>query len=142
MDANDICSNLPEKIRKLLTAYHIITGSEPTLYPFGVGKVKPFKKALKKDKSVLLQCFQNEEDKEIKPAKKFVQTIMYLGKNDDSSAEERSRMYEKQKQKSSSNLIPEQSILHEHLKRAKLQTMIWNQCCEQNFVYLDPIDYG
>ena len=51
-------------------------------------------------------------------------------------------MYEKQKQKSSSNLIPDQSSLHVHLKRAKLQTMIWNHCCEQNVVYSDPIDYG
>ena len=46
VNVNDICSNLPEKIRKLLPAYHSITGLDTTSYPFRVGKVKPFKKAL------------------------------------------------------------------------------------------------
>ena len=141
VDVNDICSNLPEKVRKLLPAHHSITGLDTTSYPFRVRKVKPFKKALKKDKIGLLQYFQNEEDKEMKPAKKFVQTIMYPGKDNESIAETRSRMYEKQKQKSSSNLIPDQSSLYEHLNRAKLQ-MIWNQCCKQNIVYPDPNDFG
>ena len=59
----------------------------------------------------------------MKRAEKFVQTIMYPGKDNESIAETRSQMYEKQ--------IPNQSSLHEHLKRAKLQTMIWSQCCEQ-----------
>ena len=97
---------------------------------------------MKKDKIDLLQCFQNEEDKAMNPAKKFVQTIIYPGKDSKSIAETRSQMYEKQKQKSSSNLIPDQSSLHGHLKRAKLQTMTWNQCCEENILYPDPIDYG
>lgn len=79
------------------------------------------------------------EDKEMKSAEKFVQTFMYPGK-DESAAETRSRMYEKQKQESSCNLITAQSSLHEHLKRAKIQTKMWNQCCEQIIVYPDPID--
>ena len=75
---------------KLLPAYHSITGLDRTSYLFGDGKVKPFKKALKNDKIVLLQCFQNEEDKEMKSSKKFVQTIMYPGKDNESVAETRS----------------------------------------------------
>ena len=78
----------------------------------------------------------------MKPAEKFVQTIMYPGKGNKLIAMTRSRMYEKQKQKSSSNLIPDQSSLYEHLKTAKLQTMIWNQYCEQSIVYPGPTDYG
>ena len=54
VDVNDIWSNLPEKVRKLLPAYRSITGSDTTSYAFGVGKVKPFQKALKKDKIGLL----------------------------------------------------------------------------------------
>ena len=49
---------------------------------------------------------------------------MYPGKDNISVADTRSWMYEKQKQKLSSNLIQEQSILHEYLKKAKLHTMI------------------
>ena len=78
----------------------------------------------------------------MKPAKKSFQTSMYPGKDNESISETRSQMYEKQKQKSSSNSIPDQSNLHEYLKRAKLQTMIWNQCCEQNILHPDPIKYG
>ena len=47
VDVNNICINLPEKVRKLLPAYHSITGLDTTSYPFVVRKVKPFKKALK-----------------------------------------------------------------------------------------------
>ena len=54
VDVNDIWSNLPEKVRKLLPAYRSITGSDTTSYLFGVGKVKPFQKALKKNKIGLL----------------------------------------------------------------------------------------
>ena len=91
---------------------------------------------------IFSSVLQNEEDKKTKSFKKLVEKIMNPGKDNESVAETRSRMYEKQKQKSSSNLISEQSILHEYLKRAKPQTMIWNQCCEQNIVYPDPTDYG
>ena len=56
-DVNDICNNLPQKVRKLLPAYHSITRLDTTLYPFQVGKVKLFRKALKNDKTGLLQCF-------------------------------------------------------------------------------------
>ena len=95
VDVNDICNNLPEKVRKLLPAYHSIASLDRTLYLFWAGKVKPFKKALKKDKIGFLQCFQNKEYKEMKPAEGFVQTIMCPGK-DKSIAETRSWMYEKQ----------------------------------------------
>lgn len=47
----------------------------------------------------------------MKPAKKLFQISMYPGKNNESISETRSHMYEKQKQKSSSNLIPDQSSL-------------------------------
>ena len=78
VDVNYVCSNLPEKVRKLLPAYHSTT-EYPFLYPFGVGKVKPFKKALKKDRIGLLQCFQNEENKEMKPAENiYIYIYIYI----------------------------------------------------------------
>ena len=75
MDVNDICSNLPEKVRKLRPVYHCITESDTTSYPFQVEKVKPIKKGLKMNNIGLLQCFHNHNDKEMKPAEKFVQII-------------------------------------------------------------------
>ena len=53
-------------------------------------KLNHLKKALKKDKIGLFQCFQNGVDKEMKPAENFVQTIMYSGKNKESIAETKS----------------------------------------------------
>ena len=61
----------------------------------------------------------------MKSTKTFFQTIMFPVKDNESIVETRSQMYKKQKQKSSSNLIPNQSSLLEHLKRNKLQTIIW-----------------
>ena len=80
-------------LKKLGNFSQLITASQRwnrTSYLFGVGKVTLLQKALKKDKIGLLQCFQNEEDKEMKSTKKFVQTIMYPGKDNISVADTRS----------------------------------------------------
>ena len=108
---------------------------------FELGKLSHFRKLWKKWIG-LLQCFQNKEGKEIEPAQKLVKTVKYPGKDNKSVAETISRMCKKQKQKSCSNLIPDQSSPYKHFKSAKLQIMTWNQCCKENFVYPGPIDYG
>ena len=67
---------------------------------------------------------------------------MYPGKETDSVVDTRSKMYEKQKQKASSSLIPDPDSLNQHLKRARLQTMIWTQTeyqlSKSNGVWLGP----
>ena len=80
VDINNMCSNLLEKVRKLLPAYYSIPRLDTTSYPFGVGKNKPFKKGLKKDKIGRFQCFQIEKNKAMKPVEKFVQTSNILEK--------------------------------------------------------------
>ena len=142
VDINEINRKLPEEVRKVLPAYHSVTGCDTTSYPFGVRKAKPLKKAMKNTKMNLLRCFGNEEDDETKSAEKFLQTVMYPGKENESIIQTRSRMYGKQKQKASSSLIPDPSSLREHLKRAKLLALICNQCGEQDIDYPDPTEYG
>ena len=44
-----IVDNIPEDAINCLPAYHSITGCDTTSYPFGVGKVRPWNKALKKE---------------------------------------------------------------------------------------------
>ena len=51
-------------------------------------------------------------------------------------------MYDKQKQKASANLIPDQSSLTEHLRRAKYQAIIWSQYANQNIYNPNTEDYG
>ena len=52
------------------------------------------------------------------------------------------KMYEKQKKKSSNNLIPDSSSLKEHIRRANLQAYIWHQCGNQNIYCPDPTKHG
>lgn len=68
--------------------------------------------------------------------------MMYPGKEAETVVETRSRMYDKQKQKASSSLIPDPASLHQHLQRARLQTIIWTQSGEQNIEYPEPTEYG
>ena len=79
---------------------------------------------MKANQMKLLECFEDEEDVEMTATTEFVQTMMYPGKKTQTVAETRALMYEKQKVKASSGLIPDQSSLPEHLKRAKLLTII------------------
>ena len=39
-------------------------------------------------------------------------------------------------------MIPDQSSLTEHLRRAKYQAIVWSQCANSNIDYPDPEDYG
>ena len=137
-----IAENLPEDAINCLPAYHSITGCDTTSYPFGVGKVRPWTKALKKKKIKLLEDLEKENTEGLDAAETFVKTIMYPGKETDSVVDTRSKMYEKQKQKASSSLIPDPDSLNQHLKRARLQTMIWTQSGQQNIDYPNPTEYG
>ena len=52
---------------------------------------------------------------------------MYSGTKEETVTETRTKMYMKQNIKSSYTLIPDESSLMEHLRRADLQTYIWKQ---------------
>ena len=72
-------------------------------------------------------------------AKLFFRTCMYSGKEKDEYVTTRIKMYERQKIKSSSTLIPDESSADQHLKRSDLQALVWYQCLEQNIDY-PPIE--
>lgn len=131
---NSIVDHYGTKICNILPAYHSITGSDTPSYPANIGKVRPLKKMIKLGKEDLLADFGESFIGEpvLKNAMTYFQTIMYDGKATETITETRCRMYSKQKTKSSTNLIPDQSSTMEHLKRANLQTYIWKQCLTQN----------
>lgn len=64
---------------------------------------------------------------------------MYPGLEKESFVQTRIRMYEKQKIKSSMNLLPDKNSASQHVRRANYQTAIWLQCTKQNINY-SPID--
>ena len=137
-----IVDNIPVDAINCLPAYHSITGCDTTSYPYGVGKVRPWNKALKNNKITLLADLEKKNEEGLESAERFVRTMMYPGKESENVVETRSRMYEKQKQKASSSLIPDPASLHQHLQRARLQTIIWTQSGEQNIEYPEPTEYG
>eukprot|EP00794_Sanderia_malayensis_P008248 gene8248-9129_t len=94
------------------------------------------------DRYASISCIQNHFDLgsndksfgDISKAVKFFHEIIYSGNSKESITETRTKMYQKQKTKSSSSLIPDESSVAEHVKRSDLQTLIWKQCLLQNIV--------
>eukprot|EP00794_Sanderia_malayensis_P002977 gene2977-3431_t len=94
------------------------------------------------DRYASISCIQNHFDlgsndksfEDISKAVKFFHEIIYSGNSKESITETRTKMYQKQKTKSSSSLIPDESSVAEHVKRSDLQTLIWKQCLLQNIV--------
>ena len=133
---NKIQTHFGNKVCNVLPAFHSITGCDTTSYAMNIGKVKPFKKMIKlRKEDLLLQLGSNIDSvKTLEDSKMFFHTGMYSGSVKDSITETRTQMYLKQKIKSSSTLIPDESSVLEHLKRADLQTLIWKRCSETNMV--------
>ena len=73
---------------------------------------------------------------------KNVKTCMYSGSEQERFVKTRVRMYNTQKVKSSSSILPDESIMNEHLKRSDLQTLVWYQCLKQNIRYPSVTDRG
>ena len=58
-------------------------------------------------------------------AKEFLRSVMYPGKKDESFVDTRIRMYENQKTKSSSGLIPDENSATQHVRRSCRQSVIF-----------------
>ena len=117
-----------------------MTGCDTTSYPYGIGNIKPFKKMLSLNKVNFLSKFGDSlalaED--LNNARIFMQTTVYAGKSEESLVQTRSKIFAKQKAKSSLQLLPDQNSLDQHLKTADLQTFIWRQCLQHNVNYVSP----
>ncbi|KAG1673347.1 hypothetical protein GQR58_015655 [Nymphon striatum] len=68
-------------------------------------------------------------------SKEFFRTVMYGGNKDECYIDTRIRMYERQKVKSSSGIIPDENSTTQHLKRSCFQAYIWHQCTQQMIDY-------
>ena len=134
-----IQTHFGNKVCNVLPAFHSITGCDTISYAMNIGKVKPFKKMIKlRKEDLLLQLGSNIDSvKTLEDSKMFFHTGMYSGSVKDSTTETRTKMYLKQKIKSSLTLIPDGSSVLEHLKRADLQTLIWKRCSATNMVILE-----
>ena len=117
--------------------HNSITGCDTTSFPFCTGKIKPLKKMLKHEKTHLLSQLGRSDQsvEDVTRAKCFFRTCMYSGSEQESFVETRIRMYNSQKVKASSSILPDESSTNEHLKRSDLQAWVWYQCLKQNIEY-------
>ena len=102
-----------------------ITGCDTTSYPFGIEKIKPFKQIEKLRKYHSLSQLGSSlcSVENLSNAKLFFRTCMYSGIEKDEYVTTRIKMYERQKIKSSSTLIQDESSADQHLKRSDLQAL-------------------
>ena len=117
-DIKIICNFFGNGICQILPGFHSITRCDTTSYPFGVGKICTFKKMRRLSKMYLLQDVGKNIDsfKRLDKLELFFQTILYSGKENETLVSARKRLYENQKYKNSSRLIPDTHNTDEHLK--------------------------
>ena len=124
---DSIVNHYETMICNILPAYHSITCCDTRSYSLNVGKVKSLKKMIKLRTEDLLADFGRSCSNKtvLREAMTFFQTIIHAGKEKETITQRKCRVYLKQKTKSSTNLIPDEGSIMEHLKRANLQTYIW-----------------
>ena len=137
INIESICVNIGTEACAILPAYHSITGCDTTSFPFGIGKLKPWKKMVKLKCLNLLNNFGSTLASIgfLSCAKEFFRTVMYGGNKGECHVDTRIRMYERQKVKSSLGIIPAENSTTQHLKRSCLQAYIWHQCTQQMINY-------
>ena len=137
VNIESICAKIGTEAGAILPAYHSITGCDTTSFPFGIGKLKPWKKIVKLKSYSLLSNFGSTlaSIAFLSRAKEFFRTVMYRGNKDECYVDTRIRMYERQKVKSSSGIIPDENSTTQHLQRNCFQAYIWHQCTQQIIDY-------
>ena len=139
-DVGDICSHFGRDLCLHLPALHALSGCDTTSYFYNVGKVKLLKTVIKSPRYLaLLDSLGKEKvasDSDIEDVQKFVQTVMYSGKDKESYVETRVRLYHKMKVKSSLSLPPDPHSLKQAILRAHWQTYYWLRCTEASVANL------
>ena len=94
-----ITKYLRQTVSSNISRFHAITGCDTTSYFFRMGKIADLKKILKQSDSI---SFISElgkqttvDDMTIERCMRFIQIVLYAGKNDDANADTRIRLYKK-----------------------------------------------
>ena len=153
VDIDKVVDYLGEEIATKLPAIHALTVCDTTSSFFGTGKVRLIKKLKKQSSSLtLLEGFghnrrlsndeDNEDDEVYSNVKKFVQTMIYNGKEDETLVETRVRLYKALKTKSSESIPPDPDSLCQAIYRIYYQLYYWLNFNEQIVDYIPFEEYG
>ena len=92
-------SILGQTVSSNISRFHAITGCDTTSYFFRMGKIAHLKKILKQSDSISLISELGKQttvdDMTIERCTRFIQIVLYAGKNDDANADTRIRLYKK-----------------------------------------------
>ena len=107
-----LANTFGEEVCRVLPGYHTLTGCDTTSYPFGIGKMRPFKKMIKSNKIHLLSNLgrSTESSNDISGAKRFLQTCMYTGTEGEEFVQTRIKSFNKQKIKSSLTIFQMRTV--------------------------------
>ena len=125
-----IVKHLGRTVSLMLVHLHCITGCDTTSYMYGVGKARVLNKVLK-DVRLLelletLGCKSGVPDN-YRNIEKFIQTVCYAGRIDESLVETRVRLYEKQKVKTSQSLPADPDSMKQAILRINYQMYYWKR---------------
>ena len=125
-----IVKHISHQVSIMLPYVHALTGCDTTSYLYGVGKIRVFNKILKKP-SVLsdLETLGQGSGLPVEYSKieRFVKTVCFAGKENETLVETRERLYNKQKVKSSQSLPPDPDSLKQAILRANHQMYYWSR---------------
>ena len=101
---------LGSNIAEHLLQFYSLTGCDSTSYFYRVGKIKVWKKLMKQtDELKLIESVgkTKHSTEDIENCQKFVQTVMYSGKEDEHYVDTQVRLYKSQSTKTSLSLPPD-----------------------------------
>jgi len=129
VDIGKACSYLGEEVSLRLPQFHAITGCNTTSFFFGVGKVKVLKKLIKdSSKYALLDSIGKTSsltENAHAETLKFIQTVLYRGKEEETLVQTRIRLYQAMKTKSSQSLPPDPDSARQAILRIHYQVNYW-----------------
>ena len=129
-----------------LPQFYSLTGCDTTSCFYNRGKTSILNKVMKNPACIkLIQSLGNDvvlSDRYTKDAMKFIQTIVYSGRDNESYVETRVRLYKQQVKKLSISLPPDPSSCMQAAKRAHQKAFLWNRCLQKIIENIDLKENG
>ena len=132
-EVRKICEHFGLELCLSLPAFHGLTGCDTTSYFYRSGKVRILKKMISDtNRCLMLHPLGRDKDLnkiEIESIMRFIQTVIYSGKDDEDYVATRVRIYQSLKSKSSMSLPPDPDSVTQAIKRVHFQVYHWIRCC-------------
>ena len=142
ININDTVKKLGDKCQALLPL-HAITGCDSVSYPFGKGKVTAVNLLLKKDLQLTALCDSNANEDDILKAGTHFLVQLYGGDKESDLSTLRYHIFSKNKDPPKIKSLPPTNIAAaRHIKRAYIQTLIWDAADQMNAPDVDLSHFG